>query len=94
MIIVLAHFNNSYVSCDEAFFYEEGTSEKIIDADIQEWTKENGDAFAYLHLDDYYTDEEYEDYMTNCVEYDWHKATYEEYIEWCEDLGCEPVVFD
>lgn len=98
MIIVLAHCGNGYVGCDsdEVFFYEERTDERTINTEVQQWAEENANSFAHVHFgwDADYTDEEYEDYITNYVEYDWHEATYEEYIEWCENLGCEPVVFD
>ena len=35
-----------------------------------------------------------EEYMENNVEFDWYIATYEEYVEWCDNWGYEPKVFD
>lgn len=94
MIIVLAKCGNGYVGCDseEAFFYTEGTSEKEINSEIYEWACENAESFSYVHFgwDGEYTEEEYEEYMENNVEYMWNVATREEYVEWCENWGYEP----
>ena len=37
-----------------------------------------------------YSDEDYEDYLKNYVDFDWRDATYEKYVEWCENWGYEP----
>ena len=77
MIIVLAHCDNGYCGCDSenAFFYEEGTTEEEINCDIWNWACDNAESYAHVH-------------------FGWHEATYEEYIEWCENWGYEPQIFD
>lgn len=97
MIIVLAKCGNGYAGCDseEVFFYEEGISEKEINEDIYDWARDNAESFAYVHFgwDGEYTEEEYDEYMENNVEYMWNMATYDEYVEWCENWSIEPREF-
>lgn len=94
MIIVLATCGNGYCGCDaeEAFFYEEGTADRQIDSDVYEWACDNAESFAHCHFgwDEEYTDEDWEDYIENYVTFDWHVATYEEYVDYCENWGIEP----
>lgn len=94
MIIILAKCGNGYAGCEaeDAFFYEEGTSEKEINADIYEWARDNADSFSYVHFgwDEECTEEEYEDYVENYMTYDWRVATREEYLDYCENWGIEP----
>ena len=94
MLIVLAHCGNGYSGCDseEAFFYEDGTKEDEIGSDMWGWACENAESFAYVHFgwEEPYTDEDYDDYIENYMSYGWHIATYEEYVEWCENYGYEP----
>ena len=96
MIIVIAHCGNGYCGCEneDAFFYEEEISEREIEEDVYTFALENAETYSYIHFgwDCLYTEEEYNDYMENYVEYNWHIATYEEYLEWCDDQGVEPVV--
>lgn len=98
MMIILAHCGNGYCGCDseEVFFYEDGTAEAIINEDVHQWACDNAESYSHCHFgwDEEYTDEEWEDYMENYVDFDWHDATYEEYVEWCENWGYEPKVFD
>lgn len=98
MIIVLAHCGNGYCGCDseDAFFFEDGTSEREMNETIYDWAVENAESFAHVHLgwDEEYSDEEWEDYIENNVEFDFCIATYEEYVEWCDNWGYEPKVFD
>ena len=96
MIIVLARVGNGYCGCEneDAFFYEEEISEREIEADVYNFAIENAETYSYVHFgwDEEYTEEEYDDYMENYVTYDWDVVTYEEYLEWCDDQGVEPVV--
>lgn len=94
MKIILARCGNGYCGCDseDAFFFDEGTSEREIDEDILIWARENAESYAYVHFgwDTPYTEEEYDEYIENYVDFDWHEASYEEYVEWCENWGYEP----
>ena len=94
MIIILARCGNGYCGCEseDVFFYEDGTKEGFINDEIWEWAAGNAESFAYVHFgwDEPYTDEDYDDYIENYVEFDWHDATYEEYVEWCQNWGYEP----
>ena len=94
MMIILAHCGNGYCGCDseEVFFYEDGTSDKVINEDVCDWARDNAESYAYVHFGwgEEYSDEDYEDYLENFVDFDWHDATYEEYVEWCENWGYEP----
>lgn len=96
--IILARCGNGYCGCDseEAFFFDEGTSEREIDEDVLMWARENAESYAYVHFgwDEPYTDEEYDFYMENYVDFDWHEATYEEYLEWCTNWNYEPSKID
>lgn len=98
MIIVLVKCGNGYCGCEseEAFFYDDGTTESEMEEDILCWARENAESFAYVHFgwDEPYTDEDYEDYLENYVNYDYHIASYEEYLDYCENWGYEPKVFD
>lgn len=95
MRIILAKCGNGYAGCDheEAFFFEEGCwSDNQINNEIHAWACESAETYAYVHFgwDEPYTDEEYEDYLENYVSYDWEEVSYEQYLEWCENWGCEP----
>ena len=98
MIIVLASCGNGYCGCDseEAFFFEDGTKDRDIDEDVYAWACDNAESYAYVHFGwgEDYTDEDYEDYLDNYVSFAWKVASYEEYVEWCENWGEEPKVFD
>lgn len=98
MIIVLAHCSNGYCGCDaeDAFFFEDGTSESEMNEDIYTWAVENAESFAHVHFgwDEEYSNEEWEDYIENHVDFDFYIVTYEDYVEWCDDWGYEPKVFD
>lgn len=99
MLIILATCGNGYCGCDaeDAFFYdEEDINVSDINEEIHTWALENGESFAYVHFgwDEEYTDEEYEDYCENYISYDWHQASYDEYLEWCENWGVEPRTLD
>lgn len=93
-VIVLANCGNGYCGCDseEVFIYEAGVSEKDINEDVHDWAVENAESYAHVHFgwDGEYSDEEYEEYIENHVDMDWHIADYEEYVEWCENWGYEP----
>ena len=95
MIIIIAHCDNGYYGCDsdKVFFFDDGTSEKMINEDIYCWAVENADNYSYVHFGcdgEYDDEEEYEDYIENYVYFDWHYATYDEYLSWCEKFGYEP----
>lgn len=94
MMIILARCGNGYCGCEseDAFFFDEGTLEQEIDEDILMWARENAESYAYVHFgwDEPYTEEEYDEYIENYVDFDWHEASYEEYVEWCENWGYEP----
>ena len=98
MIIVLAQCGNGYCGCDseDAFFFEDGTSAYEMNETIYDWAVENAESFAHVHFgwDEVYFNEEWEDYIENHVEFDFCIATYEEYVEWCYNWGCEPKVFN
>lgn len=98
MVIILARCGNGYSGCDseEVFFYEEGTAEAIINEDVWNWACDNAESFAYVHFGwgESYTEEDYDEYIADYVDFDWHDATYEEYVEWCENWGYEPRVFN
>ena len=94
MMIILARCGNGYCGCEseDAFFFDEGTLEREIDEDILTWARENAESYAYVHFgwNEHYTEEEYDEYLENYVDFDWHEATYEEYVKWCENWGYEP----
>ena len=93
MFAVIAYCGNGYCGCDseEVFFYEEGTSDREIDEDVDTWARENGESFAYVHFgwEEEYSDEDYEEYMENNVTFNWDRVTREKYVEWCENWGYE-----
>lgn len=93
-MIVLAHCSNGYCGCDseDVFFYKDDTSERVIDEDLVCWAQENAEVYSYVHFgwDEEYTEEEYDDYLENYVNFDWHVATYEEYVDWCENWNYTP----
>lgn len=94
MIIVLAKCGNGYCGCDseEAFFYEDDTSTQEINEEVYVWAVENAASFSHIHFgwDEEYTDEEYDDYLENYLEYDWYVATYQEYLDYCQNWNLKP----
>lgn len=93
-MIVLATCGNGYCGCDdeEVFVFEEDVETSVIDEEVLAWAENNAESFAYVHFgwDEEYTDEEYEEYMSEYLTYDWREASYEDFIEWCENWGHEP----
>ena len=92
-MIVKFYFGNGYVGCDqeEMMFYPKDTPARMINIDVNEWGHENADSYAYVALgwEEDYTEEEYEDYVNNC-DWGWHDATWEEYVEYCENWRITP----
>ena len=98
MRIISATCGNNYCGCDseEVFFFDDGTLDSVIDSEIYSWAVENAESFSYVHLgwDSDYSEEDYKFYIENYVDFDWHDATYEEYVEWCENYGYTPKLLD
>ena len=94
MRIILATCGNNYCGCDseEVFFFDDGTLNSVINSEIYSWAVENAENFSYVHFgwDSEYSEEDYDFYIENYVDFDWHDATYEEYVEWCENWGYTP----
>ena len=94
MRIILATCGNNYCGCDseEVFFFDDGTLDSVINSEIYSWAVENAESFSYVHFgwDSDYSEEDYDFYIENYVDFDWHDATYEEYVEWCENWGYTP----
>lgn len=94
MKIILARCGNGYAGCssEEAFIFEDTWDVDEINQEVWLWACENAESFAYVHFgwDEPYTDDDYDDYIENYVDYDWYEASYAEYVEWCENWGYEP----
>ena len=88
MKIIFAHCENGYVGCnvEDVFLFDDEMTEAEIDQEIWYWACENAESFAYVHFgwDEPYTEEDYDDYIENHVNFDWYEATHEEYVKWCE----------
>lgn len=94
-LIVIARCGNGYSGCDaeEAFIYNINTTEAEIEEDVRYFAFENAESFSHIHFgwdNEDYTEEEYEEYLNEYTEYEWHYATYEEYLEFCENWGIKP----
>ena len=98
MKIILAYCDNGYCGSDseEIFFYKDNVNEKDIDEDVYYWALENAEAHSHHHFgwDEKYTDEEWEDYIENYVNSDWHEIDKEEYLKWCDNNYIDPIIFD
>ena len=94
-MIILARCGNGYCGCDseDVFFFNDPMDEVEINEEILSWAQENAESYAYVHFgwDESYTDEEYEDYLENYVDFTWHIASYEEYVEWCKNWHNTPM---
>lgn len=95
--IVIARCGNGYNGCDaeEAFIYDADVSEAEIEEDVRCFAIENAESFAHVHFgwmddDEEFTEEEYDEYIQEYVEYEWHCATREEYLEFCENWSIKP----
>jgi hypothetical protein len=93
-MIILATCGNGYCGCDdeEVFIFEEEVEASVIDEEVLAWAENNAESFAHVHFgwDEEYTDEEYEEYMSEYLTYDWQEASYEDFVKWCENWGYEP----
>ena len=93
-MIILANCGNGYCGCgsEEVFFFDDSMTDTEIDEDILYWARENAESYAYVHFgwDEEYTEEDYDDYLENYVDFDWHIATYEEYLDWCDNWSYTP----
>lgn len=76
MIYVIAYFENGYCGCDETDFFEFDDDITTSEIDDQMYDAMCGYAESYSHVafgwDEPYTDEEWEDYLTNqcCVNWE------------------------
>jgi hypothetical protein len=93
-MIILANCSNGYCGCEseEVFFFDDSMTDTEITEEILYWAQDQAESYSYVHFgwDEPYTDEEYEDYLENYVSFDWHVATYEEYLDWCDNWNYEP----
>lgn len=96
--IVLATCGNGYCGCDaeDIFFFDENTPDTIVNEEVMAWAYDIAESYAYVHFGwgEHYTEEEYEDYIENYVSFNWIDATYDEYVEWCENWGYEVSDFN
>ena len=93
-MIILAYCNNGYCGCnsEDVFFFDDSMTNTEIDEEILYWAQEQAESYSYVHFGwgEPYTDEEYEDYLENYVSFDWYVATYEQYLDWCDNWNYEP----
>ena len=94
MKIILAKCDNGYCGCEceDVFFYDNDTTDIEIEEDLLDWATDNAESYAYVHFGwgEEYSEEDYEEYLENHVNYDWHVVTYEEYLDWCDNWSYEP----
>ena len=94
MKIILAVAGNGYCGCEseDAFFFENDASHYEMEEEIMYWARENSESFAHVHFgwDEEYSEEEYAEYLEEYTDVDWWEATYEEYLEWCDNWGYTP----
>ena len=93
--IIIARCGNGYNGCDaeEAFIYDADVSEAEIEEDVRCFAIENAESFSHVHFgwdNEEVTEEEYDEYIQEYVEYEWRCATREEYLEFCENWGIKP----
>lgn len=93
--IVIARCGNGYNGCDaeDVFIYDANVSEAEIEEDVCCFAADNAESFSHIHFgwdNDEYTEDEYDEYLNEYVEYEWHYATYEEYLEFCENWSIKP----
>ena len=93
-IIVLAKCGNGYCGCDseDVFFFNANCNESEIQEVIWDWACDNAESYSPVHFGwgEEYEDEDWEEYLENYVDCNWHIASYEEYVEWCENWDYEP----
>ena len=98
MMIILASCGNGYCGCEseEVFYYDEDTSSRAIDEDIYDWACDCAEGYAWYHFGYHtdYTEEDWCDYIENYVWMNWHKASYQEYLEWCENWNYDPKTIE
>ena len=98
MKIILAYCGNGYCGCDseEAFFYEDNATDLEIGEDVYDWACDNAESFSHVHFgwDGEYTEEEWEEYIENHIDFNWEVVSYEEYVKWCDNWGYKPKVFN
>ena len=92
-MIVRWYFENSYSGCnqEEMMYYDNNTPKEDIDADVDDWGRENAESFAHVHFgwDEEYTEDEFDDYLYSCG-WGWEEVSWDEYLEYCENWGLEP----
>ena len=93
-MIVLAYCNNGYCGCEseEVFFFDDSMPEQEINEELLVWAQENAESYSYVHFgwEGDYTEEEYEEYLEEYVDYYWRLVTYEEYLDWCDNWNYKP----
>ena len=97
MKIILGYCGNGYCGCDseDAFFYDDNATDLEIGEELYDWACDNAESFAHVHFgwDGEYTEEEWEEYIENHVDFSWEIVSYEEYVKWCDNWGYTPKQF-
>ena len=92
---ILFSGGNGYCGCDfeDVLFYPNDTDENQIDADGWAMAEDNATTYSHYHFGwgEEYTDEEWQDFLDNYVEYSWQEITRAEYIAWCEEWNYTPA---
>lgn len=92
-MIVRRYFDNGYCGCDqeEMEYYANDMSHADIDADTDEWGRNEAESYAHVHFgwDEEYTEEDMDEYIEGC-NWGWEEVTWEQYVEYCENWSLEP----
>ena len=92
---ILFEGGNGYCGCDfeDVMFYPDYIHEDTIDIDGWGMAEDNAQSYAHYHFGwgEDYTDEEWDEYLDNYVEYSWREITREEYIAWCKNWNYTPA---
>ena len=87
---------NGYCGCDfeEVLVVNDDMTEEEANDIAHEAAMDNADTFSYVRFgwDEERSEEEYEEYIENNVEYGYNFMTRAEYLEFCEANGFEPKV--
>lgn len=87
---------NSYCGCDfeEVHVFDDSVGDEELDEMLEELVFENGESYEYVETgwyEGFESEEERDHYYNELCEGNWIELDRDDYIEWCESNGEEPV---
>ena len=83
-----------YAGCnfEEVLVYPDEITEIEVSEDAHDLVEQYAESYSHIHFgwNEEYTEEEWDFYLENYVDFNYQELTREEYLEYCHDNDMEP----